>query len=65
MTFYAYPTRSSRGKQVVELVDVDKVAVGDTEDDAVIEAASNVDFNVHTGIVVLNSETYEMKEYEI
>lgn len=65
MTYHAYPSRGDGRKERVEIEDISLAVEGETEDDVIIAVASNVDFNKHTGVIVLNGQTWEVSEHKL
>ena len=63
-TFYAVPCRRLGVKNYIDLADVDLAEEASTEDDAVIMVSEHIDFDVHSGIIVTNMQTYAQQEYE-
>lgn len=63
MTYTAFPVRID--KNTVSYNDFILARTSNDEDDAIIDATSNLDFDVYDRVIVLNSETYSTTEYKI
>lgn len=65
MTFHAFPVKIGSPKFSIDFSDLRLAITNNNENDAISLVISNIDLNIYDRVVVLNSSTYVMNEFNI